>query len=336
MKQPNNINQVWFSQTTAIKFNLNTKSLLKYLIFAALGGLILYFIQKNFSFDEFYTTVQKSHLWLVLLSTLMGVFAVWLRGMRWQLILKSMGYPAKAANTYHATMSGYLVNLGIPRSGELSRCAMLSKSDQIPLNVLVGTVLSERIIDLLMLGLVVLTALAIQFDLLFSFINQTVLVHISWPKLILVGVVALIGLIVVFKLRIGSESKIMKMINGLLDGAKSVFQVKQPFLFIGLTFGIWMCYLLMTFCILMAFDFTQFLGLSGALSTLVFSTLGVIIPAPAGVATINSVYLGLSGIYQLPIAEAKAIGIVLFASNILMIILAGTISYIVMAKRTQL
>jgi hypothetical protein len=187
-----------------------------------------------------------------------------------------------------------------------------------------------------MLGLVVLTALAIQFDLLFNFINQTLIVHISWPKLLLVLAVATIGLVAVFKLRIGSESKVIKMLNGMLDGAKSVFQVKQPLLFIAFTIGIWVSYLLMTYCILMAFDFTQFLGLSGALSTLVFSTLGVIVPAPAGVATINSVYLGLSGIYQLPIAEAKAIGIVLFASNILMIIIAGTVSYVVMAKRTQL
>ena len=98
----------------------------------------------------------------------------------------------------------------------------------------------------------------------------------------------------VFKLRIGSESRVIKMFNGLLDGAKSVFQVKQPLLFIAFTVGIWVSYLLMTFCILMAFDFTQFLGLSGALSTLVFSSLGVIIPAPAGVATTK--VIGLVGI----------------------------------------
>ena len=306
------------------------------MIFAALGGLIIYFIQKNFSFNDFYATLASSRLALVVLSASIGVFAVWLRGMRWQLILDSMGYKAKASNTYHATMSGYLVNLGIPRSGELSRCAMLSKSDNIPLNVLIGTVLSERIIDMMMLGIVVLSALAIQFKLLYQFIDQQVLSHIDLSKLLMVLAVAIIGVWAVFKFRIGSDSKVLKMINGLLDGAKSVFQVKKPLLFIAYTIGIWFSYLLMTYCVLMSFDFTQGLGIKGALSTLVFSTLGVIIPAPAGVATINSVYLGLSEIYQLSLAHAKSIGIVLFASNILMIILAGTISYVVMAKRTQI
>lgn len=306
------------------------------MIFAALGGLIIYFIQKNFSFNDFYATLASSRLILVVLSASIGVLAVWLRGMRWQLILDSMGYKAKASNTYHATMSGYLVNLGIPRSGELSRCAMLSKSDNIPLNVLIGTVLSERIIDMMMLGIVVLSALAIQFDLLYHFIDQQVLSHIDLSKLLMVLAIAVVGVWAVFKFRIGSDSKVLKMINGLLDGAKSVFQVKKPLLFFAYTIGIWLSYLLMTYCVLMSFDFSQGLGISGALSTLVFSTLGVIIPAPAGVATINSVYLGLSGIYQLSLAHAKSIGIVLFASNILMIILAGTVSYIVMAKRTQI
>jgi phosphate starvation-inducible membrane PsiE len=85
----------------------------------------------------------------------------------------------------------------------------------------------------------------------------------------------------------------------------------------------------------MAFDFTNHLGVAGGFSTLVFSTLGVIIPAPAGGAAIYSIYIGLNQIYSISIDQAKAIGIVMFSSNILMIILAGTISYVIMAKRMK-
>jgi len=77
------------------------------------------------------------------------------------------------------------------------------------------------------------------------------------------------------------------------------------------------------------------MGISGGLSTLVFSSLGVIIPAPAGSATVSSVYIGLNEIYNLPIQQAKAIGLVMFSANILMIIVSGTISYIIMAGRTK-
>ena len=116
---------------------------------------------------------------------------------------------------------------------------------------------------------------------------------------------------------------------------KSIFTLKKPILFIAYTFGIWVCYLLTTYSILMAFDFTEHLGVDGALSTLVFSTIGVIIPAPAGGAAIYSIYFGLNQIYSIPIDQAKAIAIVMFSSSIIMIIIAGTISYIIMAKRTK-
>ena len=92
---------------------------------------------------------------------------------------------------------------------------------------------------------------------------------------------------------------------------------------------------MMTYFILIAFDFTEHLGLAGGLSTLVFSSLGVIIPAPAGSATVYSVYIGLNQIYNISILQAKAAGIVMFFANIIMIIFAGTISYIIMAKRTK-
>ena len=91
----------------------------------------------------------------------------------------------------------------------------------------------------------------------------------------------------------------------------------------------------MTYSILLAFDFTDHLGVAGSFSTLVFSTLGVIIPAPAGGASIYSIYIGLNQIYNISIAQAKAIAIVMFSSNIIMIIIAGTISYVIMAKRTK-
>lgn len=318
---------------------MKRNEIIKYLIFASVGVLIIYFIQKDFTFDDFITNIKLAKLHFVLASTLVGVLAVFIRALRWQLLLKPLGYETKLSNAYHSTMSGYLVNLGIPRSGEFSRCAMLAKTDNVPVQVLVGTVLSERVLDLLMLLLVIFASVWAQFDLLYGYVYDNVIIKLKDNSLgvVLIAVVLLAGLIVAFKAKkiFSSETKIGKVLLGFFDGIKSIFKLKQPVLFIVYTIGIWLCYWMMTYFILIAFDFTEHLGLAGGLSTLVFSSLGVIIPAPAGSATVYSVYIGLNQIYNISILQAKAAGIVMFFANIIMIIFAGTISYVIMAKRTK-
>lgn len=318
---------------------MNKKEIIKYLIFAAIGVLVVYSIQKGLTFDDLLKNLKEAKIHFVLLSTLVGVLAVLLRALRWQLLLKPLGYETRLDNAYHATMSGYLINLGIPRSGEVARCALFSKTDKVPVNVLVGTVLSERVLDLVMLMIVVFSAVFMQFDLLYGYVYDNVLVKLQNNSLVLIiaVLVLLAGLIVAFKAKslFSADTKLGKMFLGFFDGIKSIFSLKQPVLFILYTIGIWLCYWMMTYFILMAFDYTEALGLSGGLSALVFSSIGVIIPAPAGSATIYSIYIGLNQIYNLSIDQAKAIGIVMFSSNILMIILAGTISYVILAKRTK-
>ena len=318
---------------------MKKKEIIKYLVFASIGVLVFYFIQRDFSMDEFLQAIRLAKVQYVICSVLVGVLAVFIRGLRWQLLLKPLGYKTRLSNAYHATMSGYLVNLGIPRSGEVYRCAVFSKSDNVPVNVLVGTVLSERILDLVMLLVVVIGSLLLQFDLLYDYIDTELFSRIkdnSFGIAVLV-IMMLAGLVFVFKARsiFNADTKIGKLFLGFFDGIKSIFTLKQPVLFMFYTIGIWVCYWLMTYTILLAFDSTEHLGAAGGLSTLVFSSLGVIVPAPAGSATIFSIYFGLNQIYGIPLKMAKALGVVMFSSNIIMIILAGTVSYLVMAKRTK-
>lgn len=316
----------------------NKKGIIKFFLFAAIGALIVYFISKSFNFNEFLIKVKSANIGFVVISILIGVLAVFVRALRWQLMLNPLGYKTKISNAYHSTMSGYLVNLGIPRSGEIYRCAVFSKSDNVPLNTLVGTVFSERIIDLIMLALVVFFSVIIQFDKLYQYIDDVLLSKLSTNILVLIAVVFVLGIIsLVFFVKkfSSSKNKIIVFINGFVNGIKSVYTLQQPILFIVYTIAIWVCYLLMTYFAIMAFDFSQILGIAGALSTLVFSTLGVIIPAPAGVATISSIQIGLTQIYQFTEVNASTLAVVMFFSNILMIIVSGSISFIVMAIKTK-
>lgn len=318
---------------------MNKKDLIKYLIFALVGALIVYFILQNFNFDTFKTTIGSANIPYVFLSVSGGILAVLLRALRWQLLLSPMGYETKLSNAYHAIMSGYLVNLGIPRAGEVSRCALMSKTDKVPLNVLVGTVVSERLLDVIMLMVIMTASVLLQFDLLFNYIDENVLSKFEGKQttLIILLVIFTGGMIFLFKSNILNKGKgrLANLFRGFTVGLKSVLTVRQPVLFIAYTLGIWVCYLLMTYLILQAFDFTKGLGFVGGLCTLVFSTLGVIIPAPAGIATIKSVEIGLHQIFNLTLIQANAVGIVLFFSNIIMIIIAGGISFGIMAYRTK-
>ncbi|MES2617920.1 MAG: lysylphosphatidylglycerol synthase transmembrane domain-containing protein [Bacteroidota bacterium] len=319
---------------------MNKKAVLKYSLFAFVGAIIVYFILKGFDFDAFKKNISSAKIIYVILSVSVGVLAVLIRALRWQLLLKPLGYETHLSNAYHSTMSGYLVNLGIPRAGEVSRCALMAQTDKIPVNVLVGTVVSERILDLIMLAIVLTLSVMLQFDLLFNYIDQNVLSKLAgqkWLIFIILAIAVIVG-ILLFRSRKtnGKGGKIASLFAGFANGLRSVFTVQKPILFILYTIGIWVCYWLMTTFILYAFSFTEHMGPVGGLCTLVFSSLGVIIPAPAGIATIKSVEVGLSQIFMLPLHQANAVGIILFFSNIIMIIIAGTISFVIMAYRTKI
>ncbi len=151
------------------------KSVLKFLLFAVIGAVLLYFAFRNQNMGKMFNDLAQADFKWILLSMCCGVLAHLSRAIRWNLLLEPLNYRANRANSFFAVMIGYLVNYTIPRSGEVTRCAVLSRTDKVPVNVLVGTVLVERIFDLIiMMGVVVLTFL-VQFDLLDNFAMPT------WP-----------------------------------------------------------------------------------------------------------------------------------------------------------
>ncbi len=315
-----------------------SQNIIKFLVFAFFGILVIYFVQKDFKYQEFLNNLNQSKWYFVLCSTLVGVLAVLIRAARWKLMLNPMGFKTSLSHAYHATMSGYFVNLGIPRAGEVYRCAIFSKTDKVPLNTLVGTVLSERIIDMMMLVIVIISSVLIQVDVLYGYINEKVLSKLSFSKLIWVGIGLILVIVILYFLfqKIFSKNSFIKnMIEGFVNGLKSVFKLQQPLLFIIYTLLIWVCYFFMTYFIVLAFPFAEYLGVAGALSVLVFSTLGVIIPAPAGIATISSIQLGLQSIYNFPQSDANSMAIVMFFANIAMIVVSGGISFIILAFKTK-
>ena len=126
----------------------NTKTTINTIVFLSLGGLLFYWAIESQDTDQLWHQIKEANIAWIGLSMLCGVLSHLLRALRWNLLLEPLNYRASVAGSFHAVILGYLVNMALPRVGEITRPAVLSKLENIPFNKLVGTVLVERIVDL--------------------------------------------------------------------------------------------------------------------------------------------------------------------------------------------
>lgn len=321
-----------------------TKKLLRIVFFALIGVIVLFLVFRNIDWYKFLQGVSEAKLSWILLAMVVGALGHWIRAARWTIMLRSIGYnSAKTYPGFLSVLAGYFINLAIPRAGEISRCALMGDVCKIPVQKLIGTVVTERIIDLLMTAFIVALVLWLQFELLYGFTNNNIFIPLSdkfkafyefslfYP--IIIGV-AFIGFVLyaLFKKKQKAnnqkENKIFRFITGILDGVKSVFQLNQPILFTLQTFGIWLTYLGSTICILQAFSFTEAEGISTGLSVLLFSTIGVIVPAPGGIGSIWTTQNGLIEIYGYSLEHATLFASLLFFTQVIGFIILGTFALV--------
>ena len=232
------------------------KSVLKYLVSLGLAGGLLYWNFKDADFGHLFAELAKANLNWVALSTALTLVAHWSRAVRWKMLMKPLGYSPSILNTTLAVWAGYFANFIIPRAGEVSRCTVLQNTDDIPFEKSFGTVVTERIFDMLTLLVLIALNFLLEFDRLSQFfidffkakINPNILIFLA-----LAGVVGLIALIVLYRKfknkiqQIPLLKKIEDLTLGLVDGVLSIRKLKSPVLFLGHTVLIWSMYYLMTY-----------------------------------------------------------------------------------------
>lgn len=285
---------------------------------------------------------NASPFWLSI-AVIPMLLAHWLRGARWNMLTEPAGYKLNNRRSFYAVMSGYLVNVATSRGGEIARCALAAKSEKAPVETLVGTVLTERLIDLIVLALMAMLCLVLQFEemtrflLLFQpfknaatwFLNSSVYIQLL---LIFLTVSFFIGAAVILKRKIGSWSakpqENISFAAKFAAGFKTVFQLKNPGKFWLFSVLIWMGYWFSGFFAMKALEITADGTLSNALGFMMFSALGVIIPLPAGAGVWATMAFGLQFVYSYSENDAQTFGIFSVAySNTLMIVF-GALSYL--------
>ena len=287
-------------------------------------------------------SVKNAHMGWFTAGLAVMLFSHFLRGWRWNLLLKPAGYPLNPLRAFYAVMVGYLVNVATSRGGEFVRCAMTAKSEKAPVPTLVGSVITERIIDLLVMLLLSILCLGIQFDQFWGFFDQYILQPALGHVLPLAcGVVLLAGILfwMIQKQKkasltsaVGDQQATKKenLLTKFSAGLQSVFQLDKPMAFILASVGIWLGYWLNTYFMLKSLDVTMHFTLPNALGVLIFSTLGVIVPLPGGAGVWGTLAYGLTLIYGLPQDQANTFGIYSVAVSNLLMIVFGSISYLLL------
>ncbi|MBX2986098.1 MAG: flippase-like domain-containing protein [Bacteroidia bacterium] len=322
-----------------------SKKIIRITIFSLIGALVLFLVFRNINWKQFLQGLKQANLFWIGTAMIVGALGHWIRAARWTIMLKSIGY--NSARTYPGfltVLAGYLINLAIPRAGEISRCALMGDVCKIPVQKLIGTVVTERIIDLLMTVLIVVLVLWLQFDLLFDFTDKNILTPLSqkfksfyefslfYPIVLCIVAFVFAGYYWIVrrkKNKLNSqEGKLIGFVNGIIEGAKSILKLNKPVIFTLQTFAIWLTYLGSTISILKAFEFSQSEGFFTGLSVLLFSTIGVIVPAPGGVGSIWTTQNGLMEIYGYSLEHATLFASLLFFTQVIGFIILGTFALI--------
>ena len=309
------------------------KSLLKLILPLTIGLFFVYLSYNTTSEEErnlIYTYVQKADLRFVMLSVFFGVLSHLSRAYRWKFLLSPLGYQPRFINSVLAVLIAYIANLGIPRSGEILRATTLSSYENIPFEKTFGTIVAERLVDLLILLIFVLTALVLQFDIIWSVLAEK---KISPAQLLLVFTLFVIGYLAVKKLFVRSQHPVVLRIKnfflGLTEGILSLKTMPNKGVFIGHTLFIWIMYLAMFYVIKWTVPATASMGLSAILPAFVVG--GLTISATNGGVGIYpfSVALVLST-FGISNESGLAFGWIMWTSQTLMIILFGSLSFFVL------
>ncbi|AKK71736.1 membrane protein [Chryseobacterium gallinarum] len=267
------------------------KSILTIVISLAFAGFFLWLALKGLDFKVIRASLAKANYLWVLFAAVFGLLAYWFRAIRWNLMLEPMGHKISDSNALWSISFGYLMNLTIPRSGEVARATALYGVEKVPVDKSFGTIILERVVDLVcMLGFLGLTLL-FKYDAILSFYKNSG-IQINPNKILLVLLILAVGsvLFFVYKKKLAGVpflGKIVGFIDGIFQGLATIFKLKEKGKFILYTLAIWISYYFAAYLVCFALPETSQFTLADGFFIIVVGTLGMIIPASGGIGAYN-------------------------------------------------
>lgn len=317
------------------------RAILQYVIVIALTAALLWLSLRGLQVEEgenkwtlIWNAWEGSNKGYLLLMVVVAMISHALRALRWSMLLAATGNQVGFGSSFLSVMIGYLVNLAIPRGGEISRCYNLYRLDRTPVEVSFGTVVVERIVDVLCLLLVIGLAFIAEWDKLVAFIDQLGVESGAadglrvpvWAVIVGIGVLGLLLLLYFFR----KNQRLRSILTGFKTGLVSIFQMKQRLLFIFYSLAIWFLYFLMSYCVMQAFETTQDLGFSAVLSVFALGAIAMAAPLPGGTGSYHVIVpSGISSLYGINYNAAFSFVFIFHAWQTITMIAGGVISLVI-------
>lgn len=295
-----------------------------------------------------YAFSNANYTWIGL-SLLLGWFSHLSRSYRWRYLLEPIGAKARFWTAYHSVMTGYIINLALPRAGEPARAGYLAKKEGVPFEKVFGTIFAERVIDLIMLAIIGSIAIGLQYDKLDEFMaiandfNQSGEEGSGWLKWVIYGVIGagILGFLFLYLTNLGFKTKVKKLALGFIEGLKSIFTMPRKWAFLAHTLFIWLMYIGMFSICYWSLAETADVPMKGILAGFVAGTIGIVViqggigiyPILVGISV--TLYLGIPENSDSHIAihpVGTALGWIIWVSQTLLIILLGALSLLILSK----
>lgn len=312
--------------------------IIRFSVLLIIAVLLLLLAFRGISFSLIADQILKAKFLWVFLSFIISALAHVSRAIRWNLLIEPLGYYPPLRKTFYAVMTGYLANLAFPRLGEVTRCGSLTKSEGIPFNKLLGTVITERIIDVISLLICLLLVMVIEFNRLGNFLKENIIKPvvqkiqlIGSPFLIFIAIIVFVIVVFfVFRYLRKKENRFSNLIKGMTEGILSVRSLKRPWLFVFHSVFIWFLYFLSVYVAFFSMSPTEGLGPGAALFLLLAAGVAMSAPVQGGIGAYHLLVSQGLLLYGLTQEQGLAFATLLHSLQIILSVLLGSVSFLLL------
>ena len=297
-----------------------------------LGVFLIIYSYNKFTpqqLDEMFSYFKNADYSYIALSVFIAFTTYVARAYRWRYTLNHVGYNTPFMANFCAVSIGYFLNLTIPRSGEVSRALVLKNYQGVPFDKGFGTIISERVVDLILLLLCVSSTVLLQFDTLKTYLSETVPVEKLLTYGVIAGVVVIAAVLFYMYSGLPWVAKLKVKVSGLVEGSLSVFKMPNKWPFILLSAYIWIAYIAMYSVTIFALPETSGMGLGAVATSFVIGSLAITF-TNGGFGVYPFVVATILQLYDIPAEAGTAFGWIVWTSQIAFIILFGGISFLLL------
>lgn len=318
------------------------KNVIRYTVSLAIAGGLLWYVFKDIRLDDMAQRLGQADWRLIAISFAVTLAAHLFRTWRWMMLMEPLGYKVPLGDTFLSVLTGYFANYIMPRMGEVTRCGTLYRLQNVPVNQSFGTVVAERIFDvvtlLILIGLNFLLEFGRLKEFFLDFFGNKLGDDLTGKLLALSGVL-LIGLgIVVYMiknkavrdklLKHGLVQKIVNFAQGMLEGLLTIRKLKNPGLFILSTVLIWICYYFASYVLFFCLPETAGLGPLAGLTLLVIGAIGMTAPTQGGIGAYHLLVGNVMVLYGITHADGITLATFVHGSQMILMLAAGAIAFI--------